>query len=81
MKYTLLDRDGGEIQIQDIGGDFEGRAMLLIEGVLTVGQLVALAHYLAKNHCPESLREAEDDARTMHEWWNDSDQFKIMEEA
>ena len=75
----IIDREHCETQIEDYGSDCDGRAMFGIDGAFTVPQLVALAHYLAKRACPLSLEEAEEDARTMHEWWRESDQFSIME--
>ena len=79
MKYTITDRDGTETQIDDYDCDCEGRTIFDIRGTFTVPQMVALANYLAKRACPMSLEEAEDDARTMHEWWRESDQFSIVE--
>ena len=75
MKYTLIDRDSAETQIDDFDCDVEGRTLFDISGTFTVPQLVALAHHLAKRGCPMSLEEAEDDVRAMHEWWRESNQF------
>ena len=79
MKTTLLNRHGAESTVENIDHDSDGHAFFEVSGVFTVAQLVALAHYLAKNWCPESLSEA-DNAQTLHEWWHESDQFRVEEE-
>jgi hypothetical protein len=78
--FTLTTDDGDDLQIKDIGSTFEGPTLFDIEACLTVAQLVALASYLARHHCPESMEQADSDARTLHEWWRNRDQFRVMED-
>jgi hypothetical protein len=79
--FTLTTDDGDEIRVKDAGSTCDGEALFDLEACLTIAQLVALASYLARHHCPESMEQAESDARTLHEWWRNADQFRVMEET
>ena len=78
--FTLTTDDGDHISIKNAGSTCDGETLFDIEACLTVAQIVALASYLARHHCPESLEQVESDARTLHEWWRNRDQFCVMED-